>query len=272
MALVFDKTFIFARPIKASMATYKKRGYKPKNKAEEQELEAQKSATAEVFNTLDESASRSEQWVARNQNYILGVIGVIAISVLGYLAYNQFIQKPREESAANELYYPQQYFDQAINSTEKDSLYNLALNGAEGKYGFLDIIDEYNGTKAANLANYAAGMAYLNMQQYEQAITYLEDFSSDDAILGAQAKGGIGDAFMQLGQADEALGYYEQAFNHNDNDYTTPRYLYKAGITALELGQKEKALKYFQRIKDDYMSSPEANTVDVFIGMAKTTS
>ena len=251
------------------MATYKKRGYKPKNKAEQQQLETDKSTTAEVFSTLDQSASRSEQWVQRNQNYILGAIGVIAVAVLGYLAYNQFVQNPKEESAANELFYPQQYFDQALNATAKDSLFNLALNGGEGKYGFLDIIDEYGGTKAANLANYSAGMAYLNMQQYDEAIKHLENFKSDDAILGALAKGGIGDSFMQLGQPDEALGYYEQAIKHSENQFTTPKFLYKAGITALELKNNEKALGYFRRIKEEYPDSNEASTIDVFIGMAQ---
>ena len=251
------------------MATYKKRGYKPKNKAEQQQLETDKSTTAEVFSTLDQSASRSEQWVQRNQNYILGAIGVIAVAVLGYLAYNQFVQNPKEESAANELFYPQQYFDQALNATAKDSLFNLALNGGEGKYGFLDIIDEYSGTKAANLANYSAGMAYLNMQQYDEAIKHLENFKSDDAILGALAKGGIGDSFMQLGQPDEALGYYEQAIKHSENQFTTPKFLYKAGITAMELKNNEKALGYFRRIKEEYPDSNEASTIDVFIGMAQ---
>ena len=253
------------------MATYKKRGYKPKSKAERRDKELEQSTTAEVFSTLDESASKSEQWVARNQNYILGVIGVVAVAVLGYLAYIQFVQNPKEQSASNEMFYPQQYFAQAVNSpAAQDSLYNLALNGAEGKYGFLDIIDEYNGTKAANLAHYSAGMAYLNLQQYENAIDHLEDFSSDDIILGALAKGGIGDAFVQLGQPEEALSYYEQALGHNSNNYTTPKFLYKAGIMALDLNQKEKAMGYFQRIKDDFPESDEAVSIDVFIGMAKS--
>ena len=252
------------------MATYKKRGFKPKNKVEEQQFDERDSTTAEVFSTLDESASKSEEWVANNQNYILGVIGVIAVAVLGYLAYDQFVQTPKEESAANEMYYPQQYFDQAVNSvTAKDSLFTLALNGAEGKYGFLDIIDEYSGTKAANLANYSAGMAYMNMNQYQEAIDHLEDFSSDDAVLGALAKGGLGDAFMQLGQPADALGYYEQAINHNANEYTTPKFLYKAGVTAIELKQNDKALGFFQRIKDEFSKSDEAASIDAFIGMAK---
>ena len=139
------------------MATYKKRGYKPKGKGDEPG-NVTDSATAEVFSTLDSSASKTEQWVARNQTYILGVIGVIAVGVLAFLGYQQFIQEPREASASNELFYPLQYFSQAQqNNTQADSLYTLALQGAEGKYGLLDIVDEYSGTKAANLARYAAG-------------------------------------------------------------------------------------------------------------------
>ncbi|WP_394970896.1 tol-pal system YbgF family protein [uncultured Croceitalea sp.] len=252
------------------MATYKKRGFKPKNKAEEVVLDEQNSTTAEVFTTLDESASKTEAWVSKNQNYILGIIGAIALGVLGYLAYTQFVQKPKESSAANELYYPQQFFDRAMtDEVAKDSLLNLSLTGADGKYGFLDIIEEYKGTKAANLATYSAGMAYLNMQNYQEAISYLEGFSSDDAILGALALGGIGDAFSQLEQPEEALDYYEKAITHNANDYTAPRFLYKAGVVAMDLGYSEKALEYFSRIKDEFSKSPEANNIDALIGFAK---
>ena len=251
------------------MATYKKRGYKPKNKAEEKRMDMKGSTTAEVFSTLDESASKSEQWVSKNQNYILGTIAAIAIVVLGYLAYNQFVLEPKSIEANNELYYPQQYFEQAQQDTaDKDSLYLLALNGSEGKYGLLDIIEEYNGTKAANIATYAAGMSYLNLQQYDKAIDYLERYSPDEKITGALAIGGIGDAFSQLGQPADALGYYEKALNLDDNEFTTPRFLYKAGVTAMELSEYGKALQYFQRIKDDYPTSAEAESIDALIGMA----
>jgi tetratricopeptide (TPR) repeat protein len=254
------------------MATYKKRGYKPKNKAEEHELDMQDSTTAEVFSTLDSSASRTEQWVARNQNYILGIIGVIAVAVLAYLGYQQFIQEPREESASNELFYPLQYFSQAQQSgVQADSLYTLALEGAEGKFGLLDIMEEYSGTKSANIARYAAGISYMKLNQYQEAISYLEEFKTDDAMLGPVSMGNIGDAFVQLGQNEDALRFYEKALSEDTNDFTTPLYLQKAGITALELGQKEKALQYFMRIKDDYPQSAQGSGVDAFIGMAKIT-
>ena len=65
------------------MATYKKRGYKPKTKKEKEEVVEENSTTAEVFNTLDEGASKTEEWVVKNQKYIIGTIGAIALLVLG---------------------------------------------------------------------------------------------------------------------------------------------------------------------------------------------
>ena len=251
------------------MATYKKRGYKPTTKEEKEHDIVDHSTTAEVFNTLDESASKTEDWVIANQKYIFVIIGVVAAVVLGYLGYNEFISKPKQSEAMNEMFQAQKYFNQAVNGTEKDSLYTLALNGGEGKLGMLDIASEYSGTPAANLANYYAGMAYLNLKDYKNAVTYLSDFSSDDLVLAPMAKGSIGDAFVQLNQPEDALDYYEQAAKMRKNDFTTPLYLYKAGIIAMELGKADKALTYFNDIKENYASSTEATNIDVFIGKAR---
>jgi predicted negative regulator of RcsB-dependent stress response len=187
------------------MATYKKRGYKPKNKAEKDVQVEENSATAEVFNTLDEGASKTEAWVEKNQKIIFSVIGVIAVAVLGYLAFQEFIQKPKEVEAMNDMFQAQSYFEQALATEQNDSLYNLSLSGGQGQYGFLDIIDNYGGTNAANLAHYYAGMAYLQTNDYQNAISQLDEFDSDDDILAPLAKGAIGDAFVQLDQSDKAL-------------------------------------------------------------------
>jgi tetratricopeptide (TPR) repeat protein len=248
------------------MATYKKRGSKPKTKVDKIE---QQSTTAEVFNTLDERASKTEEWAIKNQKYIFIIVGVAAVIVLGYLGYNKFIAEPKASEAMNEMYTAQKYFDQAVNGTEKDSLYTLALNGGEGKFGMVDIVNEYGGTPAGNLARYYAGMAYLNLRDYTNAITYLEDFKSDDIMLGAIAKGGIGDAFAQLNQPENALEYYEKAIAFSDNEFTAPMYLLKAGNIAMSLGKNDKALKYFNRIKDEFSASTEATNIDVFIGKAE---
>ncbi|WP_412561288.1 tetratricopeptide repeat protein [Winogradskyella sp. MIT101101] len=248
------------------MATYKKRGYKPKTKKEKEEIAEENSATAEVFNTLDEGASKTEEWFVKNQNYIIGVIAAIALVVLGYLGYNKFIAEPQQKEAMNDMYQAKKYFEEATNGVASDSLYTMALNGGEGKYGMLDIIDQYGGTPAANLANYYAGMAYLNLKDYQNAVTYLGNFSSDDKMLGPIAKGGIGDAFVQLEQLPEALEYYEKAFKANINEFTTPMYLLKAARVAIDLGENSKALDYLNRIKSEFSSSTEATQVDVLIG------
>jgi tetratricopeptide (TPR) repeat protein len=258
------------------MATYNKRGYKaPKEKEVKEEvveaviIDEKDSTTAEVFSKLDESATITEDWVAKNQKIIIGLVAAAAILTIGYLAYQRFIASPQQDEAANEMFVAQQNFQKATDGVASDSLYKLSLNGSEGKFGFLKIADEYSGTDAGNLANYYAGIAYLNTGKYTEAIDYLSKFKSDDIVLGALAKGAIGDAYSQKNQPKEALENYVKAAESNKNDFTTPRFLLKAGKTALTLGNKADALKYFTDIKENYEATPEAASVDVLIGLAQ---
>ena len=254
------------------MATYKKRGSKPKTKVEKQQSIEDGSTTAEVFNTLDVGASKTEQWVISNQKYIFIIIGLTAVLVLGFLGYDKYVKQPSERNAMNDMYTAQKYFNDAVLGTSQDSLFNISLNGADGKYGMLDIIDNYSGTDAANLANYYAGMAYLNMKDYANAITYLNAFSSNDDILGPMAKGGIGDAFVQLEQLEDAYDYYLQAAESKANNFTRPMYLQKAGVIGLKIGKNKQSLEHFNTIKNDFPDSMEAKDVDVFIGKAQALS
>ena len=258
------------------MATYNKRGYKaPKEKEVKEEvveaviIDEKDSTTAEVFSKLDESATITEDWVAKNQKIIIGLVAAAAILTIGYLAYQRFIATPKQDEAANEMFVAQQNFQKATDGVASDSLYKLSLNGSEVKFGFLKIADEYSGTDAGNLANYYAGIAYLNTGKYTEAIDYLSKFKSDDIVLGALAKGAIGDAYSQKNQRKEALENYVKAAESNKNDFTTPRFLLKAGKTALTLGNKADALKYFTDIKENYEATPEAASVDVLIGLAQ---
>lgn len=257
------------------MATYSKRGYKaPKEKevkdtVEEVIVDEKESTTAGVFSKLDETASLTENWVARNQKVIIGLVAGVALLTVGYVTYQKFIAAPKQDEAANEMFVAQQNFQKATDGVASDSLYKLSLNGSEGKFGFLKIADEYSGTDAGNLANYYAGIAYLNTGRYTEAIEYLGKFKSDDIVLGALAKGAIGDAYAQNKQPKEALENYVKAAESNKNDFTTPRFLLKAGKTALTLGNKADALKYFTDIKDNFDASPEAASIDVLIGLAQ---
>lgn len=245
------------------MATYKKRGAKKSITASKENEVVQESTTAEVFETLDTTANKTEEWVVKYQNFILGFIGVVAIGVLGYLGYKNFVVEPKAQEAVSELNQAQYYFELAVNSIESDSLYRRALNGGEGKYGFLDIIENYKGTPAAKLATYSAGMAYLNLKEYENAITYLDQFKADDILLSALAKGAIGDAFAQLGQIDDAYDYYIQASKVSENMYSTPKYLYKAAMLGAENSKIKQAISFLERIEKEYPKAEEAKWVEV---------
>jgi len=261
------------------MATYNKRGYKaPKEKVENDNtfiedinVDEKDSTTAGVFNSLDQTASRTEEWVARNQKYIFGVVAAIALVTVGYLMYQKFMVQPKEDEAASEMFEAQQNFQKAVDATgtKSDSLFNLALKGAEGKFGFKDIADKFSGTDAGNLANYYAGMAYLNTGKYSEAIASLEKFKADDMMLSTLAVGAIGDAYSQKNQKDQALEYYIKASEMNKNDLTTPRFLLKAGQTCLALGKKADALKYFTQIKEQYENTPEGSSVEALIGLSQ---
>ncbi|QBZ98163.1 tetratricopeptide repeat protein [Flavobacterium sangjuense] len=262
------------------MATFNKRGYKaPKEKAEKLDnnyiedvnVDEKDSATAKAFDTLDQSASRAEDFVAKNQKYILGFLTIVALATVSYLLYQKFIAEPSQEEAANELFVAQQNFQKAVDAsgTKADSLYSLVLKGSEGKFGVVKIADEYSGTDAGNLANYYAGISYLNTKKYAEAIASLEKFKSDDIMLSTLAIGAVGDAYAQQNKQKEALEHYIKAADANKNELTRPRYLLKAGKTALVLGNKADALKYFNDIKDNYEATPEAQAVDALIGLAQ---
>lgn len=261
------------------MATYSKRGHKaPKEKEkidnafieDDVKVDEKDSTTAGVFNSLDATASKTEEWVARNQKYIIGFLSVIALVTVSYLMYQKFIVQPKEDEAAEAMFDAQQNFQKAVDgTTANDSLFNLALKGDKGKLGFVAIADQFSGTDTGNLANYYAGMAYLNTGKFSEAIKYLEQFKSDDVMLSVLAVGAIGDANAELKKNNEALEQYVKASEMNKNDLTTPRFLLKAGQMSLALGKKADALKYFTEIKEKYENTAEGSSVDALIGLAQ---
>ena len=252
------------------MATYKKRGSKKSINPSSRSESVQESTTAEVFETLDTTASKTEEWVVKYQNIILTFIGIVAVGVLAFLGYQNYVIEPKTKEAISELNQAQFYFELAVNSEDSDSLYKRALNGGEGKYGFLDIIENYEGTTAAKLATYSAGMSYLNIKDYQNAIIYLDQFNSEDVLLGVLAKGAIGDAFEQMGQPEKALDYYIAASNINNNVYSTPKFLYKAAMIGSKLGKNKQSIAYLERIKKEFKESREAKMVSVQIAKIKS--
>lgn len=223
---------------------------------------AKKKGTSDDRLVAVESAlSKTEQFIENNQKIITIVVGIIVVLVLGYFGYKKLYLAPLNKEAQSQMYMAQLYFQQ-------DSL-DRALYGDGNYLGFLDIIDDYGSTKSGNLANYYAGVIYLKQGQFESAIDFLNDFESEDQIIGPMALGAMGDAYIELGEPGTAINYYLKAANTHVNNFVTPVFLLKAGWTYEELDEPSKAMRIYERIKTDYPNSNEAREIDKYIYRAK---
>lgn len=210
---------------------------------------------------VEEALSKTERFIEQNQKLLTIIIGAIVIVVLIFFGFKRFYMAPREQEVKEQMFMAERYF-------EIDSL-SLALNG-DGMYpGFLGIIDDYGMTQGANLAEYYAGICYLKLGNYDDAIDHLESFKGKDHVLGPMAKGAIGDAYMQLNQPAKAAGFYTEAANMQDNEFTTPLFLMKAGWTYETLKDYKKAIEVYEKIKFTYPNTNEGRDVEKYIHRVK---
>jgi len=210
---------------------------------------------------IEETLTKTEQFIFNNQKNISVVVLIILVAIIGYFAYNKYYMAPKSMEASKQMFAAQRYFE--IDSLDK------ALYGDGNNLGFLDIIDEYSMTKPGNLANYYAGICFLKKKDFNQAIDFLEEFSGDDHLVGPMATGAIGDANMELGDQKKAIAYYLEAANQDENGFTAPLFLMKAGNVYELIGNYDEAISTYNRIKNEYVKSKEARSIDKYIARAE---
>ncbi len=213
---------------------------------------------------IEQTLSKTEQYIENNQKLLIYIVLGIAAIIGSYYAYTRWYLEPLETEAVSQMYAAEQYF-------EKDS-FQLAINGDGNMPGFIDIIEEYGSTKSGNLANYYAGICYLHLGQYDEAIEYLENFNSDDMMLQPVAIAAIGDAYMEKGDTKTAIDKYLEAANTNPNEFTSPIFLMKAGRAYETVDDYANALIQYKKIKKDYKNSNEGRIIDKFITKAELKS
>ena len=204
---------------------------------------------------LKEKLVGAEHWLERHPKIIVGIAAGILILVGGYFAFNYY--KGNQNALA------QKEMFQAVYYFEADSL-DRGLNGDGNNLGFLDIIDEYGITDAANLAHYYVGVSYLKQGKYELARLYLSDFSSNDLLIQARAYSLLGDTFMEEKKYDDAAKYYNKAANYKPNKYFSPGYLMKEALAYEKLNQNDKARETYDKIIDEYWESSELQNARKF--------
>ena len=189
-----------------------------------------------------------EDFLKRNSKIIIGLF-VGAAVLIGGILFFQYNTQQQNEKAQAEMF-------QAVYFFEQDSV-DFALNGDGINKGFLTIIEDYPRTEAANLSHFYTGSIYLSQKKFEDALTHLEEFSTDDYLVQAKAYSLIGDANLELGKTEEAIAQYTKAARTNENKYMSPKYLAKLAVAQEEAGKVDEAIKTYTEIEEKYYESFE---------------
>ncbi|MCK9447439.1 MAG: tetratricopeptide repeat protein [Bacteroidales bacterium] len=218
----------------------------------------------ERLEAVEEVLSKTERLIEENQKIITIAVTLLIVIVLGYLGFKRYYVEPREQEAQRQIFMAEAFF-------ESDSL-NKALYGDGNHLGFLDIVDEFGRTKTGNLARYYAGISYLQLGEYENAIDQLKRFSGKDKIISVLAIGAMADAYMELNEPQKAVELYLKASRTNPNELTTPLMLFKAGRSYELMGNYTKATEQYEKIKREYPNTNEGRSIDKFLERSKLRS
>lgn len=210
---------------------------------------------------IENALSTWERWTEKHgKKLIWGLVGVVVL-VGAFFGYTHFIQNPKIEEAAQAMFNAQKMFEQDD--------YEAALKGDDKVLGFEAIASDFSGTAQGNVAWHYAGMCNLYMGNFQAAIDAFGKFNAVKGTLGeivtAQNLGMTGDAYVELGDLDNGLKFYQKAAQTNANEDTTPKYLHKAAGVCVKQGKFAEALEMYKNIKENYPSSMLSRDIDKYI-------
>jgi len=200
---------------------------------------------------------QSGKFVRDNQKSLVFIAGAIVLMILLYLGYQKLYLAPREDTANSQMYLAQDWW------AKKE--WDKAIKGDAGYPGFEKIIADYSNTKAANLAYYYLGIAYLNKGVFRKAIDNLTNYRGGDSMVAAEALGGTGDAYVEMKDYDKAETYFKKAADKASNKFLSPFYLKKLGLVYEAEKQYKDASDTYKKLKSDYPESTEAQSIDAYI-------
>ena len=216
-----------------------------------------KNENAEVAEPT-EQLTGTESFVDRYKLILVyGSIGIIVL-LIGFVGYKKFIKEPKDLESQD--VYWNAFYDWQNNDTT-----GLAKVGTDNYLGFEDISSQYAGSPGGNIATYALATMAMEDKDFDGALAYLEDCEFEDVMLGTLVIGMKGDCNVELGEYETALTFFNEAAERETNDFTSPMYLKKAGLVYEKLGQPEKAVEAYQKIKDEFYKSSEASDIDKYI-------
>jgi tetratricopeptide (TPR) repeat protein len=219
-----------------------------------------KDVNPSTISSVEETLTRTEQYLEENyKTLLIGLVVIVIVVGLGWLS-KLYLGK-RNDEAQSQMFQAERYL-------ELDSL-KLALNGDGNYLGFLDIAKNYKRTNSGNLARYSAGICYLHLGDYNNAIEFLNKYTKKDKVIGSLAIGATGDAYVELGNLEKGASKYIEAADYARNSFNSPLFLMKAGELYELAGKFPEALKLYERIETQYPESTEGTTIEKYIARVK---
>jgi len=121
-----------------------------------------------------------------------------------------------------------------------------------------------HGYDAGNLASLNAAILLYRDGKYEEALSYLKDYSAGESIIGASAKSLEGDCYVNLKKYPEAIDCYKQAVKISDNNpHYTPAFLMKEATVLREQKDYEAEAAVYEQIVNDYPAYGTEIGVDI---------
>jgi tetratricopeptide (TPR) repeat protein len=195
---------------------------------------------------LRERLTRTEEFLENNRKWVFIIGGAIVVLVTAFFAFKYYIDRQNLEAQAS-MFQAQYYFE--------EENWTMALNGDGNELGFLDIINEYPLTDAANLAHFYAGVSFMHQGQFDDAIHHLRKFKSRDLLVRPRAFALIGDAYMEQNNYSEAAKFYKRAADYKPNRFFTPTYLLKGALANELNGNNRAAIANLETIISDFPES-----------------
>ena len=215
----------------------------------------------EQLQNVNEALSTTGQWIEDHSNMLTWAVTAIVVVILGVIALNNYVFKPKALEANNEnakavVYFQNGDFEKALNGDDAECL------------GFEEIANSYKLYRPGKLAALYAGICYFELGDYEQAAHFLKRFNAKDVNIDPAAHQLLGDAYVELEEYGKAVRAFEAAAK-SGNDLIAPMSLKKAGLVYMELGDNGSARRSFEKIKAEYPQSQEAADIDKYIEIAR---
>lgn len=200
---------------------------------------------------LIEYSSRFMHYYQENKAVVIGG-GIAIVAAIG-LIIGYFVYSAQQEAVAqNLLGAAEQHF--------MNAQFDLALHGDDEDFtlGFVQIANNYGSTSAGNLAYYYAAVSEYELGNYESALSYIEDFTVPQGILGVAPISMHAIILLELERYEEAAAMFERAAEWDENESTTPYNLYEAAQAYMEAGMRDEAAELVENILENYESSSVA--------------